>query len=179
MSEVEKPRFDISPPAEFDVPEAGIHVRLFDQTDVDHLAQLASEELVQRYVPWARMIHDQASAKEVIDDFEAAWAEGRQARYAVEKDGQFVGYAGLWADRPEGYYEFGFAMLPKYRGQGIGTATVTKLTEIARDSMHANGIVAYVHDTNEASKSVIAKLGLNSTNNFDQGDRRYEMHFDR
>lgn len=177
MSSAEIPLFTTMPPAEFDVPETDLHIRLFTEADVDNLLQLANENAVQQYVPWAKRVHDRNSAAATLSRFEEAWGNRKMARYAIEKNGEFVGYCGLWSDPTPDFYEFGFAMLPQFRGQGIGTETITELMAIAHQHMSATGMVAYVHDTNNASQAVVTRLGFSPTNLFDAGDRRYEFYF--
>lgn len=178
MSSAEIPPFETPPPASIDIPKSDIHLRLFVDNDAEHLLKLAQEDAVQRYVPWAKSIHDENSAKEAIGKFKDVWNKRIMARYAIEEDGEFIGYAGIWSDRKPGYYEFGFALLPEVRGQGIGTRTISRLMDTARTNMDAKGMVAYVDDTNEASKAAVTKLGLSPMEEFDDGDRRYELAFD-
>lgn len=177
MSTAEIPQFDIAPPSEFDVPGTDIHVRLFNEGDTDKLLRLAQEDAVQKYIPWAKRVHDHTSAADTITSFESAWDKRVRARYAIEQDGTFAGYCGIWSDQTPECYEFGFAMLPEFRGRGIGTTTITELMGFAKNDMNAAGMVAYVHDTNDASKAVVIKLGFQPTNEFDDGDRRYTLNF--
>lgn len=177
MSSAEIPPFNTPPPQEIDVPSSDIHLRLFTQDDTENLLELAKEIAVQQYVPWAKSIHDSASASEAINRFKEAWDKKLMARYAIEENKQFVGYAGLWSDLTPGYYEFGFAMLPEARGRGVGTKTIARLIDVTKNTMNAQGIVAYVDDTNDASKAVVTKIGLTPTSEFDDGDRRYELKF--
>jgi len=177
MSSAEVPPFTVTPPAEFDIPSTNIHARLFQEGDADDLARLASEESVQRYVPWAKRIHDAGSASNAIHEFQTAWDRKVMARYCLEDNGRFMGYAGIWSDQNPDYYEFGFAMLPEFRGQGNGTKVVTELLKIAKEKLGAKGMVAYVDDTNEASKAVVIKHEFRPSDEFDSGDRRYELSF--
>jgi len=177
MSHVEIPQFSALPPTEFDVPNSNLHVRLFNDSDADNLLNLAGEDAVQRYVPWAKRVHDRDAAADTIKSFLSAWDRKVMARYVIERGGAFVGYCGLWSDQTPGYYEFGFAMLPDFRGQGIGTRTIAALMELARTHMNAAGMVAYIHDTNEASRATVTKLGFQPTDEFDDGDRRYIFDF--
>ena len=100
------------------------------------------------------------------------------ARYAVEAEGAVVGYAGLWSDQKPGFYEFGFAFLPSQRSKGYGTSVVARLLTVMQDDLHAQGAIAYVDDTNNASKVVVQKLGFIPTEEFDDGDRRYVKAFE-
>ena len=170
-------QFEYKPPAEFDVPGTNIHLRLFRHGDESNLIKLVDDQPVQRFVPWAKRVTDKTSAERIIEDFQDAWNRDVMVRYAIEQEGEFIGYSGLWSDKKPGYYEFGFAVLPEFRGQGIGTKTTSELFAIARDQLHAKGIVAYVHDENLASQAVINKHGFRKLDEFDDGDRRYELDF--
>lgn len=169
------PPFEHRPPAEFDVPDSTIHLRLLRHGDEDNLTRLADDEPVKRFVPWAKRVMDKNSAERTISEFEDAWRRGIMARYAIEQDGSFAGYAGLWSDKKQGYYEFGFAVLPEFRGQGIGTRTTQKLFDIAKNQLQAKGMVAFVHDDNLASQAVVHKHSFQKLDEFDDGDRRYEL----
>lgn len=171
------PPFEHRPPEEFDVQDIGIHVRLFGHGDEDNLVRLANDEPVQQFVPWAKRVVDRVSAERVINDFEGSWQRGVMARYCLEKGGEFAGYAGIWSDKKPGYYEFGFAVLPELRGQGIGTRTTEELFKIAKDHLHAKCMIAYVNDENLASQAVVNKHGFQKLDEFDNGDRRYELNF--
>ncbi len=177
MSSAKIPPFMKVPPASFDIPGTNTRARLFQEGDAENLTRLATNEAVQRYVPWAKRIHDADSAAATIHEFQNVWDKKIMARYAIEKDQQFVGYVGLWSDQITGYYEFGFATLPELQGQGIGTSVITELLSITKQHLDAKGMVAYVGDTNDASKAVITKLGFQPTDQFDSGDRRYELQF--
>lgn len=177
MSSAEIPQFDIIPPENFEVPNTNIHARLFQDGDAENLARLANNEAVKKYVPWARNVSDLVSATNKITEFENAWNNRIMARYALEDTDQFIGYAGLWSDQVPGFYEFGFAILPEFQGNGVGTNSVLGLMNMARTSLSAKGMVAYVDDTNDASKTVVKRLLFQPTDQFDQGDRRYELHF--
>jgi RimJ/RimL family protein N-acetyltransferase len=171
------PPFEQRPPAEFNVPDSTIHLRLFRHGDEDNLVRLVDNEPVQRFVPWAKRVIDKVSAERTIDRFENEWNNGLMARYVIEKDSMFAGYAGLWSDKKPGYYEFGFAVLPEFRKQGIGTNTTNELFDVAKKQLQAKGMVAYVHDDNDASQAVVNKHGFARLDEFDDDDRRYELDF--
>lgn len=177
MSSMSIPPFTTLPPASFEVPDVHVTARLFTADDAANLLTLAVAPAVKLYVPWAKRVDDLESASSAIIEFNNAWKNQIMARYALEKDGGFIGYCGVWTDQKPDYYEFGFALLPEVRGRGIGTAVIAELIRIAKENMNAKGVIAYVDDTNGASKTVITKLGLVPTEEFDQGDRRYELHF--
>jgi RimJ/RimL family protein N-acetyltransferase len=171
------PPFEHMPPAEFDTPDSKIHLRLFNHGDEEDLLRLVQDENVQKYVPWAKRIHDLESARETIDNFTSSWERQVMARYVIDIDGNFAGYTGLWTDKQPNYYEFGFAVFPELRGQGIGKKVVAEVINIAKTKLQAKGMVAYVDDSNDASKAVVVSFGFSPTDEFDKGDRRYELEF--
>ncbi len=177
MAKMPTPPFDIMPPGEFDVPGCPVHARLFRITDADKVLQLVQDDAVQRYVPWAKSIHDHSTAAAAITRFEGAWNRKVTASYLVELNGKFVGYCRLWRDPVPGYYELGSALLPEFRGQGIATKLVSELIKITKNTLHGEGMVAYVSDMNKASQATVKKLGFRKTDEFDDGDRRYLLDF--
>lgn len=170
-------KFEHKPPAEINVPNTNIHLRLFCHGDEGNLMRLTIDEPVQIFVPWAKRIMDEASAGKMIDEFQRTWKDDLVVRYAIEQDGEFVGYAGVWPDKKPDYYEFGFAVLPEFRRQGIGSKTTAELFTVAKEQLGAKGIVAYVNDDNLASQEVVIGHGFQRLDEFDSGDRRYELEF--
>jgi RimJ/RimL family protein N-acetyltransferase len=168
-------KFELTPAPEFQINDM-LLARQFDAADADDLLALATDAPVSRYVPWAKWVTDLAGAEHTIDGFNEARVNNIRARYVLEHLGKFAGYIGCWPDDKLGYYEFGFAVLPEYRGKGIGIAAVKSLIELLKIEHGAVGIVAYVDDTNAASQTVVAKLGFTPLEEFDEGDRRYELH---
>lgn len=177
MSSSEIPRFTHMPPGMIQIDES-LQMRLFVESDAENLLRLVDNERAQKFLPWAKPIHDLESAKDSIASFQSAWDNQRMARYVVEKDGEFAGYAGIWSDQEPDFYEFGFATLPELQGEGIGSKSVNRLINMARDDLGAKGMIAYVDDTNEQSKSSVSRLGFEPTEEFDSGDRRYVLDFD-
>jgi len=167
--------FKTMPSESFEIPETNIVIRQFEPSDADDLLKLAGDDSVKKFVPWAKSVTDQHTALLQIEEFQKSWHDRVRARYVVEQDGQFVGYIGLWPDDKAGYYEFGFAMLPEFRGEGIGTLVVQSLTKHVQFELGAICMVAYVNDSNVASIATVLKLGFTPLEEFNKGDRRYEQ----
>ena len=167
-------QFATNPPAEFKISDK-LEARQFVQTDAQMLLELALDEAVSRFVPWAKYITTIESASWQIANFSETREDNTFNRYAVVLDGSSVGYIGCWPDDKEGFYEFGFAILPKTRGIGIGKAAVMSLMDILKTECEALGIVAYVNDDNEASKTVVTKLGFTPLDEINENERRYEL----
>ena len=167
--------FKTMPPESFEIQKTNIIIRQFEPFDADDLLKLASDEPVKKFVPWAKFVTDQHTALLQIEEFQKSWQDHVRARYVIEQDGQFVGYIGLWPDDKAGFYEFGFAMLPEFRGVGLGTLVVQSLANHARFDLGAICMVAYVNDSNVASIATVLKLGFTPLEEFNKGDRRYEQ----
>jgi RimJ/RimL family protein N-acetyltransferase len=169
-------QFETLPPETWEMPEAGLHAHILHAGDADKLVELAQDEAAQKFIPWIKAAITDKDARSFLERYRKEWESGRRARYILEDDDGFVGYVGIWPDKTtDDYYEFGFGILPKFRGQGVGPAAVKHLITIAKDQLHAEGMVAYVRDENEASKAVVTKLGFTPTDDIDDGDRRYEL----
>jgi RimJ/RimL family protein N-acetyltransferase len=179
MSEVTDnlPRpFETLPPETWEIPETGLHAHILNAGDADKLVELAQDPAAQKFIPWIKAAMTEETAQSFLERYSKEWQAGRRARYILEDDYGFVGYVGIWPDRiANGYYEFGFGVLPKYKGQGIGPTAVKHLITIAKDQLHAEGMVAHVRDENEASKAAVTKLGFTPTDEIDDGDRRYVL----
>lgn len=170
-------KFEILPPSRFDNAEHGLEFRPFNSSDIDALVTIATDSPVTRFVPWAKWVTDTESADRQIREFNQTYEQGTRVRYAVVKDDELVGYAGLWPDAKNGYFEFGFAVVPSRRGQGIGSSILKGLMHTTAIELNATGLIAYVHDDNISSKATVVKEGFIPTNEFDEGDRRYEYTF--
>lgn len=177
MSKEQIPPFTTVPPAEFAIPEMGITFSHVESGDEDKLLAFAADPAARQYVPWAGRVQDAESAHKIVEEFSSAYERGVMASYLVEKDNEFAGYARLWSDREPGLYEFGFGVLPEFRGHGVGTAIATRILELVEHDLHGDGMVAYIDDTNAASKAVALSLGFKPTEEFDGSDRRYILHF--
>jgi len=168
-------KFIKQPPEKYENTDNSLTFRPFNNDDSDGLIRLATDPLTTRFVPWAKFVTDTRSAEYRIAEFNSSYDEELRVRYAVEKDGKLVGYAGIWPDGKSGYIEFGFAVLPKQRGKKIGSAILDTVRIIASAELQATGIIAYVHDGNNASKATVLRAGFKPSEEFDGEDRRYEL----
>lgn len=85
------------------------------------------------------------------------WGKNDDLGYIAEHDGQGIGmvWIRLWSSKTKGYGylsdhipELAIAVLPDYRGQGIGTNLLTKILEIAQNRF--SGISLSVRANNPA-----------------------------
>ena len=81
-------------------------------------------------------------------------------RLTRRDDGSDVGICGLF--RREGLDEpdIGFAILPEYRGQGIGFESSVAVLDHARDVLNLSGVTAIVSPQNERSIGLLEKLNM-------------------
>lgn len=120
------------------------HIRPMTADDIDAVCQV---EYVSFSVPWSR----DAFVKEIT--------ENNLAHYFVaDVDGRAVGYAGMWLIW-DGADVTNVAVLPEYRGFGIGTALVRQMA----DTVWASGaqtLMLEVRRSNIVAQHVYEKLGF-------------------
>ncbi|RAO35432.1 Ribosomal-protein-alanine N-acetyltransferase [Micromonospora noduli] len=80
----------------------------------------------------------------------------------VLPDGARAGSVGYWARewREQPVYELGWAVLPEYRGQGLATAAVRAVVDVARARRDRHYAHAYPSVDNPASNAVCRKAGF-------------------
>lgn len=96
----------------------GLIIRKMTEKDIDEVLAIEREAFT---TPWSR----DAFVKEIT--------ENQLARYIVaEKDGQIVGFGGIWLILDEGHIT-NIAVAPNYRGQGIGNVLVKQLIKLCEE----------------------------------------------
>lgn len=126
------------------LPPPELNIRPMLLTDVD--AVLAVEKL-SFLTPWSR------------DAFVAEAGDNDLAVYLViEADGKVVGYAGMWVILDEAHVT-NVAVLPAYRGRGLGEKLMRALLEKAR-GRGARRMTLEVRPSNTVALSLYDKLGF-------------------
>jgi ribosomal-protein-alanine N-acetyltransferase len=129
--------------SEFDVGE--FHLRPMTVRDLNQVMRVEQRSFTS---PWSR----QAFLAELLDN--------QFARYIVaERDGQIVGYAGVWLVVDEGHVT-NIAVDPDYRGRHLGEALLRALMAICA----ANGILRMtleVRVSNVVAQNLYRKYGFN------------------
>lgn len=98
-------------------------------------------------IPWTRK------------DFEREINENKLAIYVVAlKDKKIAGYAGMWHVVNEGHIT-NVAVCKNFRGQGIGTAIIKRLFEIAQEK-EMIGITLEVKISNLTAQKLYTKYGF-------------------
>lgn len=116
-------------PETIDVP--GLEVRTWREADVDALAQAVSDS-VEHLRPWMPWIAQEPLPRPQRRDLILRWEQerlaGRDAVYAILREGRVVGGTGAHhRGAPDGL-EIGYWLRPDAQGEGIVTAVVRGLT---------------------------------------------------
>ncbi len=80
--------------------------------------------------------------------------------YLAEQDGQVVGTCAFKSPPQGGRVEIAYFTFPEYEGKGVATQMARQLVQIARDADSGVGIVAQTLPHENASTSVLWKLGF-------------------
>jgi len=111
---------------------------------------------------------DRAESDALIERIEQRWREDGFAQFAVERleDGAFIGFIGAaklpWA--PDTVPEIGWRLARDAWGQGLATEGAREAMRFAFDTLLVPELVSYTTVTNERSRRVMAKLGLERIN---------------
>ncbi len=123
---------------------AELNIRAMELADID--AVLAVEE-ASFVTPWSRP----AFAAEIEDNDLACYL-------VVEAGGKVVGYAGMWVILDEAHVT-NVALLPVFRGRGLGTRLMDALCMIAK-ALGAVRMTLEVRPSNHAAQRLYGKLGF-------------------
>lgn len=118
--------------------------RYMKEEDIDQILKI--EEL-SFATPWTRQ------------SFENELKLNQFAVYLVlEKDGQIVGYCGMWLIVDEAHIT-NIAVLPEFRGQKLGEAILRMIMEVAK-KRGAKSMTLEVRISNTVAQSLYRKLGF-------------------
>ncbi|MDI3309914.1 MAG: ribosomal protein S18-alanine N-acetyltransferase [Thermoanaerobacterium sp.] len=121
-----------------------IKIRPMIKSDIDKVMEI---EYLSFSVPWS------------FESFVMEVTQNKCAHYIVaEVDGKIAGYGGFWVVVDEGHIT-NIAVHPYFRGQGVGSAIVEGLIELAKN----NGITSMtleVRESNLVAQSLYKKYGF-------------------
>lgn len=80
--------------------------------------------------------------------------------YLAEQDGRVVGTCAFKSPPQEGRVEIAYFTFPEYEGKGVATRMARQLVQIAQDADSGVGIIAQTLPHENASTSVLRKLGF-------------------
>jgi [ribosomal protein S5]-alanine N-acetyltransferase len=117
---------------------------------------------------WIRFIGDRGirtlddARRQISEKYMAAYARDGFGLMLVVRnaDGASVGMCGLIRRAGLDDVDIGFALLPRYRGQGIALETARAVLAHGRDVLKLTRVVGITLPANEASISLMEKIGL-------------------
>ena len=158
---------------------------LLEPVTPDHVpgmwaATEASLTELRKWMPWARQASE-ANSLEFAQRSDAAWAEGTDYAFAVMRDGEYIGGAGVHAYRLEGLGELGYWLRSDMTGQGYMTEAGAALVAFAFDSLGLYRLELRAGVGNLASQRVAEKLGFSREGTLRKGaplgmDGGYDCH---
>lgn len=84
-------------------------------------------------------------------------------RYGIEKDGDLIGYIGIWQDPDVTklvQYNISYFLSLRHRGDGIVTRAVQKILVESEEHLEIDRFSALIEEGNEASAAILANLGF-------------------
>ncbi|MGF2614285.1 ribosomal-protein-alanine N-acetyltransferase [Rossellomorea vietnamensis] len=119
-------------------------IRLMSVEDLDDIMEVERESFT---IPWTR------------DAFQNEIETNHFATYIVMEDkGRVIGYCGVWIIVDEAHIT-NIAVLPSYRGQGLGDKLLKSMIEIAKE-MGARTMTLEVRVSNSPAQSLYRKFGF-------------------
>ncbi|AEF16719.1 MULTISPECIES: ribosomal protein S18-alanine N-acetyltransferase [Thermoanaerobacterium] len=121
-----------------------IKIRPMVKSDIDKVMEI---EYLSFSVPWS------------FESFVMEVTKNSCAHYIVaEVDGQIAGYGGFWVVVDEGHIT-NIAVHPDFRGQGVGSAIVEGLIELAKNK-GITSMTLEVRESNLVAQSLYKKYGF-------------------
>ncbi|WP_409252636.1 ribosomal protein S18-alanine N-acetyltransferase [Bacillus sp. SCS-153A] len=131
-------------------------IRLMTTEDLDQVMEVEANSFS---IPWSR----DAFFNEIETNHFATYI-------VIEDQGQIIGYCGVWIIIDEAHIT-NIAVLPSYRGQGLGGKLMASMIEIAKE-MGARTMTLEVRVSNTPAQSLYRKFG------FQQGGIRKNYYSD-
>ncbi len=127
--------------------------------DVDHLIALDSDPAVLRYINGGTPCPPDVVREHLLPRM-LSWAGPGVGFFAIEREGEFLGWAHLRPDRVEpAWIEVGYRLHRRFWGQGVATDATRRLIRQAFDLGHGVVSARTMHD-NLASRRVMEKCGM-------------------
>ena len=160
---------------------ARLTFRPLEAADAAGMFALDSDPTVHRYLGGigGPMVTEPAQSAGVIAATRQQYADTGLGRWAVlhRETGDFMGWAGLKLVRTEvngrrGFYDLGYRFRPAYWGQGYGGEAAQAWLRYGFETLALPTICGYADAENQASCRILTRIGLQPTNEFDEGGTR-------
>jgi ribosomal-protein-alanine N-acetyltransferase len=139
-----------------------VTLRPIQEADLDQLAQFSTDPDAGGEFEWTGFKDPKAVRRRWEED---GWLGTEYSWLAVVRgDGRCAGIVS-WRDRSAGdakgqCYEFGIALWPAHRGQGVGTTAQQLLVRYLFDTTPVHRLEAYTEVENLAEQRTLEKIGL-------------------
>jgi ribosomal-protein-alanine N-acetyltransferase len=147
-------------------------IREIRDEDENGLFELDADPEVHRYLG-NNPITTREQAREIIQFLHQQYQENGIGRWAViEKiSGNFIGWTGLKLITEKtndhiNYYDMGYRLIRKYWGKGYATETAKAILKYGFDSLQLNEMYAIANIKNDASNTILKKVGLQALQTF-------------
>ncbi|MDQ6433531.1 GNAT family N-acetyltransferase [Mesorhizobium sp. LHD-90] len=146
-------------------------LRNWRESDRDLFHRINSDDTVMEFFPFRR---DRAESDAMMDRMRAEIDRDGFGWTAAEiaTTGECIGFVGLHAAEiepvvPPGSFEIGWRLAPEYWGKGYVTEAAARLIDHGFDELGLAEIVSFAVWDNERSISVMRRLGMTKTGEFD------------
>lgn len=147
-------------------------MRPLEDSDAEAVLEYQSNPDIVRYVPWE--VRDLAGVQEHIAERKTKTHLTEEGDYLAlalvrKSDNQLVGQMNaMYRSKEHMHAEFGYALNPKYHGNGYVTEASAALITALFDSGLFHRVFANMDPRNHASEGVVKRLGLRREAHFIQ-----------
>lgn len=133
--------------------------RIFQQSDIDYLAELNSDAEVRKFFPDGVQTREQTEAR--MRDYSAYYQDKGLPCFVMfeHNTGEFVGRCGFGLIET-GEVEVGYLLHKRFWGQGLASEALAALLEWAKHHIDVNYIIAFAPVEHLASLRVMQKCGM-------------------
>jgi RimJ/RimL family protein N-acetyltransferase len=136
-------------------------LRGWREADLEPFAALNADPEVMRYFP-ATMSRQESDA---LAARASAWLTERGwGLWAVDRDGEFLGFTGLAVPRFEAHFtpavEIGWRFARSAWGSGYATEAATAVLRFAFEELRLNEVVSFTAVENRRSRAVMERIGM-------------------
>ena len=136
-------------------------LRQWTDSDREPFAAMGADAEVMRYFP-AKPSRQQSDAS--VDRFSAGIASRGWGLWAVEHDGEFIGFTGLAVPAFDAPFlpglEVGWRFARAAWGNGFATEAARAALEVAFDRLLVDEVLSFTTVENHPSRRVMARLGM-------------------